>query len=71
MCAQHGRSLTGESPEHASSGKCIARGKGVHREAESEGSPRQISGLTNRNHIRRYLRIRLHNKPKSNSYESR
>ena len=70
MSAQHGRSLTGESPEHAqpSSGKCIVRGKGVRREAESEGSPRQTSGLTNRNRIRRNLRIRLHDKLKSNSY---
>lgn len=34
------------------SGKHIADGKGVHREVESEGSPRQNSGLTNRNHIR-------------------
>lgn len=68
MCAQHGRSLTGESPEHASSRKCIARGKGVRREAESEGSPRQTSDLTDRNYIRRNLRIRLHHKLKSNSY---
>jgi hypothetical protein len=29
---------------------------------------RQISGLTNRNHIRLQLRIRLPNKPKSNNY---
>ena len=28
----------------------------------------QISGLTNRNHIRLQLRIRLHNKSKSNNY---
>ncbi|WP_159446776.1 hypothetical protein [Anaerovibrio lipolyticus] len=34
------------------SGKDIANGKGVHREAESEGSRRQISGLTNRNRIK-------------------
>ncbi|MCE5331148.1 MAG: hypothetical protein LLF95_03290 [Bacteroidales bacterium] len=30
----------------------LAKGKGVHREVESEGSRRQTSGLTNRNHIR-------------------
>ena len=36
-----------DSAEH------IAEGKGVHREVESEGSRRQTSGLTNRNHIRR------------------
>ena len=35
---------------------------------ESEGRWRQISGLTYRNHIRLQLRIRLHNKPKSNNY---
>jgi hypothetical protein len=33
------------------SGKCIADGKGVHGDVESEGSLRQISGPTNRNHI--------------------
>ena len=35
---------------------------------ESEGRWRQISGLTNRNHIRLQLRIRLHFKSKSNNY---
>ena len=35
---------------------------------ESEGRWRQISGLTNRNHIRLQLRIRLHNKSESNNY---
>lgn len=33
------------------SGKCIAKGKGVHCEVESEGSRRQTSGLTYRNLI--------------------
>ena len=42
--------------------------KGVHREVESEESWRQSSGLTNRNHIRLQLGIRLHNKSKSNNY---
>ena len=42
--------------------------KGVHREVESEGRCRQISGLTNRNHMRLWLRIRLLNKLKSNNY---
>ena len=28
----------------------------------------QISGLTNRNHIRPYMRVRLHNKSKPNNY---
>ena len=50
------------------SGKCIAQGKGVHREVESEGSRRQTSGLTNRNHIRQQLRVRLQIKPKPNNY---
>ena len=48
------------------SGKHIAKGKGVHREVESEGSPRQTLGLTNRNHIRQLRRISLHYKVKSN-----
>ena len=51
-----------------SSGKDTAKPKGVHCEVESEGRWRQISGLTYRNHIRLQLRIRLHNKPKSNNY---
>ncbi len=52
-CARHGQVLTGESPECRSiSAKHIAKGKGVHREVESEGSRRQTSGLTDRNHIR-------------------
>ena len=37
-------------------------------DCESEGRWRQISGLTNRNHIRLQLRIRLHVKLKSNNY---
>ena len=51
-----------------SSGKDTAKTKGVHRKVESEGRWRQISGLTNRNHIRLQLRIRLQNKLKSNNY---
>ena len=51
-----------------SSGKDTAKTKGVHREVESEESWRQSSGLTNRNHIRLQLRIRLLDKPKSNNY---
>ena len=46
----------------------IAETKGVHREVESEGRRRQTSGLTDRNHIRLQLRIRLPNKLKSNNY---
>lgn len=55
-------------PNPPSSGKDTAKTKGVHCEVESEGRWRQISGLTYRNHIRLQLRIRLHNKPKSNNY---
>ena len=52
-CAWHGQVLTGESPECGLiSAKHTAKGKGVHREVESEGSRRQTSGLTDRNHIR-------------------
>ena len=50
------------------SGKCVAKSKGVHREVESEESFRQSSGLTNRNHIRLQLGIRLPYKLKSNNY---
>ena len=60
---------------HPSSGKDIAKTKGVLfiellwlTRGESEGRWRQISGLTNRNHIRLQLRIRLHDKLKSNNY---
>ena len=52
----------------SSSGKDKAKTKGVHREVESEGRWWQISGLTNRNHIRLQLRIRLQNKLMSNYY---
>ena len=45
-----------------------AKTKGVVGDCESEGRWRQISGLTNRNHIRLQLWIRLHNKSKSNNY---
>ena len=33
----------------------LAKGKGVHREVESEGSQRQKSAPTNRNYIRRIV----------------
>lgn len=52
----------------SSSGKDTAKTKGVHCEVEFEGRWRQISGLTNRNHIRLSLRIRLQYKSKSNNY---
>ena len=55
-------------PKPPGSGKAIARTKGVHREMESEGRSRQISGLTNRNHIRLVMGIRPPNRLKSHSY---
>ena len=50
-----------KSATRPSSEKCIAKSKGVHREVESEESWRQSPGLTNRNHIRLQLGIRLPN----------
>ena len=44
----------GMSRARVGSAKCIAQGKGVPGDGESEGSRRQTSGLTNRNHIRHY-----------------
>ena len=38
-------------PNPPGSGKDIAKGKGVPGDGESEGSRRQTSGLTDRNHI--------------------
>lgn len=55
-------------PNTPDSGKCIAKAKGVVREDESEGRRRQISGLTNRNHIRPHMRARLRIKSKPNDY---
>jgi len=63
-----GAILRVKDPNMPGSGKCIAKSKGVHREVESEGSWRQTSGLTNRNHMRLQLRIRLLDKSKSNNY---
>ena len=39
-------------PSAGGSTKRIAGGKGVRREAESEGSPRQTTDPMNKNHIR-------------------
>ena len=39
-------------PRAVGSDKPIADGKGVHREVESERSPRQTFGPTNRNFVR-------------------
>ena len=50
--ARHGRALAGASPEHARVvGNVQPNSKGVHREVESEGSCKQISGPTDRNRI--------------------
>ena len=43
--------LGGESPLHTRQGEVLARGKGVVGDCESEGSPRQNAGLTNRKRI--------------------
>ena len=52
MFARHGRALTGASPKHAQIvGSVQPNSKGVYRKEESEGSGKQISGPTNRNHI--------------------
>ena len=49
--APSGRMFQGvEVPNPPDSGKDIAKGKGVPGNWESEGSRRQITGLTNRNH---------------------
>ena len=45
------RFLRVQVPNPPGSGKDVAEGKGVHREMESEGSCKQISGPTDRNHI--------------------
>jgi len=50
------------------SGKDIAKIKVVVGDCESEGRWRQISGLTNRNLIRLWMRVRLQYKSKPNSY---
>ena len=61
MCADFG----GGSPLYAWQRGVLAKGKGVRREAESEGSRRQSPDLTNRNHIQgRCARVSLHNKTK-------
>ena len=67
-CAWHGRNLTGESPERRGSTKRIAKGKGVHREVESEGSPRQTVGPTNRNRIRHTIEGKAAEQAEAQSY---
>ena len=55
---------------HPNDGKHIAKGKGVHREVESEGSRRQKSGLTDRNRIKGlciWVRLQAKLKPDSHS----
>jgi hypothetical protein len=54
-------------PGAPGSGKRVADGKGVRREAESEGSRRRNLGPRNTNRIRRTRRVRLQNKPKPHS----
>ena len=58
--ARHGRALTGASPEYAQiAGSVQPNSKGVYREVEPEGSYKQISGPTNRNHISYVLVFKL------------
>lgn len=52
LCAGHGIQLGGESPLWGSNLQPLVEDKGVHREVESEGSPRQISGLKHMKFIR-------------------
>ncbi|PIB66804.1 hypothetical protein AOA60_01295 [Pseudomonas sp. 2822-17] len=40
-----------KAPLHTRQGEVLARGEGVAGDCESEGSPRQIAGLTNWNRI--------------------
>ena len=54
-------------PGAPGSGKRVADGKGVRREAESEGSRRRNLGPRNTNRIRRAQGVRLPNKPKPDS----
>ena len=54
-------------PGAPGSGKRVADGKGVRREAESERSRRQTPGLTDRNRIRRTRRVRRRNTSKPDS----
>lgn len=65
LCAVHGVFLGGVSPLWGNSLQPLVEDKGVHREVESEGSPRQITGLRNTNHIRQYNWIRVQNNLKS------
>jgi hypothetical protein len=51
LCARHVVNLGGASPLRAVMTGTASRSKGVRREAESEGSVRQNSDLTNRNRI--------------------
>ena len=55
-------------PSAGGSTKRIARGKGVHREVESEGSPRQTVGPTNRNRIRHAIVGKVAEQTEAQSY---
>ena len=66
LCAEHGEYIWRfKSVMGAISCQPLAQGKGVHREVESEGSRRQISGRRNTNIIRHILWISLQYKTKS------
>jgi len=71
MCAQHVSGLGGESPLRALRRELLAEDKGVRREAESEGSPRQNPEPTNRNRIQgEDARTRPLIRPKSHTVQT-
>ena len=55
-------------PSAGGSTKRIAKGKGVHREVGSEGSPRQTVGSTNRNRIRHTIVGKVARQTEARSY---
>ena len=69
VCSARALSNGCKSRVSPNSGNYIAKGKGVHRELESERSRRQTSDLTDRNFIQGILPwVRLQYKPKPYSY---
>ena len=58
-----------KSPNRPDSGKVTAKGKGVHREVESEGSRRQTVGPMNKNLVEGWKAgVMLHLKQKPDNY---
>ena len=72
VCSARALSNGCKSRVSPNSGNYIAKGKGVHREVESERSRRQTSDLTNRNFIQGiWPWVRLQNRLKPDSYSER